>query len=1340
MPETPLPAAPDPKPAPRPRKRWWLRAVVAVVVIVLLVVLLVLLAPTLLSTPPARSLAIGIVNRQLNGKVEVGSWSLGWFSGIEAGDIRVLDANQQPLAELKQFSTGLTLLHAITGRFALGKTTIDGLRVHARMNSGGIWNFSTLAKPGTPAAPPAPADQDRGSSTEAATLPNVSGEIVLTDAQATVEQPGKPTMTVPQMDADLTIPDINSTITDKLEMAVQVAAGAPGKIVLTGTADAIKNNRLASDSANLHQQLEINGIDLQAMLPLLPPSVGITSATGLARANAWVDVANGKSLTASLTLTGDNLKLAGPALHGDTYTSKQLSLKLPNLTGTFPAGLADWQSGRLQTGAAAQDLSVTFDQGSISASVDAVPQALLNLTQNQKPGAVSHLSLNADVDLARLAAVLSHSLQLANGLTLTSGTFKQTTTVTTDEQKATLASTTDLANLAGTRTDPGQAPRPVALHQPIHLDLSAADFAGNRAIPDLRDLHLNLASSFATGNFAGATLAAVQGQLVGHFQQVQAELGQFVQMDPAPLGGDFSVMLASRGDLTTPASTATLTAITSVNNFTRGTATHLPWAALTLSGDLHRGSGSLFVQSLQNGALSLQSGNPQAPTTELAGTIAATFGPGPATSATSAAAAAAPAPGIMTGITDAKVTLTAPSLPALQQLARTFTPPAAAMPAASAAPTAPTAAPATLTSGALALQANLYHQDATLLANITDLTATNVAFTSAGVSYQMKPVHLQLSAAIDPSTSATPTATMMASIHQIRVTKLTGDLGVATLSMPTPITLTDLSSPAPTATGTLQLGAKLEDVAPVLAALQGKPASAYPYTGALTTTQQIKSEQGTLGLDGSLQIARFQVLNPPAPKAAAPSSTPLAGIAALAGGAEPAATPAPAPVAFSEDQLSVADSIQLRDSLNSVTIENLNVAMQSSKALSLSIQHGTVDDLAAARRIALTANVSYDLGKLWPVVHPMLITPGEPDPYADVQAGGAFQKTFTITGSYPATLPFEQAIAQLQILGDVAVGSFSHSGLAITNLDVPITMGHGMLATIFPGKPAGQNTAPPATANSGQLDVGNLFIDLTRSPPRLSSATPAMAVLKNVTVNPLFAQTYLAKIINNPVFAGAQQASGLFTLYLDRCVNLPMGNLVTQRISANDGQANLRFTLTNLNIGVQGLGEIASALKQDSFTANVNDGTVAIAKGFATQHMVFNTGSYNITFDGKVALDTEQLMPLTVTLPGNRLARAVSSDPNVLKYMPDEVTVVMTGTLNHPQVQMDQVLRKLLANAAKKAAIGNITGLLGGNGSGAAGGSNGADAGAATSQPAGSSDNNPLGALLNGLQKKQKNR
>ena len=62
---------------------------------------------------------------------------------------------------------------------------------------------------------------------------------------------------------------------------------------------------------------------------------------------------------------------------------------------------------------------------------------------------------------------------------------------------------------------------------------------------------------------------------------------------------------------------------------------------------------------------------------------------------------------------------------------------------------------------------------------------------------------------------------------------------------------------------------------------------------------------------------------------------------------------------------------------NAVTIKNLSANMQSSGALNVSLQNGRVDDFKNLRNLNLALDLQYDLAKLWPIVHPMLIKPGE---------------------------------------------------------------------------------------------------------------------------------------------------------------------------------------------------------------------------------------------------------------------------------------------------------------------------------------------------------------------------
>ncbi len=335
-----------------------------------------------------------------------------------------------------------------------------------------------------------------------------------------------------------------------------------------------------------------------------------------------------------------------------------------------------------------------------------------------------------------------------------------------------------------------------------------------------------------------------------------------------------------------------------------------------------------------------------------------------------------------------------------------------------------------------------------------------------------------------------------------------------------------------------------------------------------------------------------------------------------------------------------------------------------------------------------------------------------------MKLSGAFTKQWLIGGSYPADQPMATAIKPLQVDADVAVADFEHSGLVVKDLDVPVTVRNGLLVTSYPDGHA----APVATANDGQLDLSALTVDLTQTPYRLTTPA-AKVVLTKATINPLFSQTFLAKVVNNPIFAGAQQATGLIDFTVDSCQHLPLGDLLTQAVPANTGTAAVRFSLTDLHIGLQGLGAVSNALKADSFEANIKDGTVAVAKGISTQHVKFVTGSYTIAFDGDVRLADEAFVPMTVTVPLAKLVeQAGIHDANSLKYVPDTARVPVKGTVHNPDYS---ALLGVVANAAKDAAVkGGLGNLLGGGkGKGGDAKQNPADA---------------IGGFINGLGKKRK--
>ena len=1494
------PSAPSPA---RPKRRWVRGLLVVIAVLVVGLLVLVALAPTLLSTRPAMSLVLKQVNNRLNGRVTVQSVSLGWVTGTRLEGVQVFDDANVSIAQADRIVCPMPLWRAVTGRYPLGDTVIDGLSLDAKYDGQGRLNFAQLVKTTPPAPEPAGAKPAAGPA-EPSKLPDVSGDIKLTNARGTVAQPGKPTVYLSGVAAEVKIPDVNSPVSDHLEAAVKVGDTGPvGHLVADGTASAVKASRVDPDAATIHQTADVTDLDLAAAKPFIPATAGVDTLAGLLAGHLALDVTDGKSATVDALLTGkQKVTIGGPILHGDTFTTNTFAAAVPKLTAAFPDGLGHWQTGRVQVGATqgSDPILLKIDQGQLTVVLDVVPQAVLNLGDGKAPGSAGHVVVKDHFDAAKIVGQLPHTARLGDGTALTGGTLDQLVDLTLTNDKGMVAVKTDLTGVAGNRTVDGKA-EPVTI-KPISLALNATDIGGGSPVNGLRDLGLQLTSGFANADFHGATVGDLTGTLTAQLQQLQAELGQLVDFKGTKLAGDVAVHVNNQGQLTQAPYAATVQVDATVTNLqyadAAGPRVAEPLVRLDVTGQLH-GSEKAAVEQIKDLVVALKAGDATNPSVDvelsvptatlgaspsadfqltrlnalieplqqqfanvpageagivcgggtLTGTasghydhdgvrldpsklslahltvqkqlatgqriaaisddtinlsVAGTVATGPTTAVrlsdlsvadtahlfdvhkgdgelsltkandavsgrgqlavmadlgalsdvaqSLARSTATPTPtagriksghgtgtlafnAAASGHTDitgafdvpdldvasatgdtgpqaAKLTLKAasddaahtltadeisfkapfatatvtglsvllsapstvgelqkaslaidvPDLKTLDELLAAFTVPPPTPPAGAPAPTPPLV----VTAGTFALRADVSQTGGNLTVNVPTLTADHVAFTRGTASYQAKPISGHLAAVVGTADGKT----VLAQLRGLKVTQLDLDAGpVAAVSMPDPIVVTDLSNPAASAAGGVKVVGDLGDLSALLAAYEAKPADAYPYRGQYTLTEAVAGGQA-ITLKGGLTVAKFQVMQ----------------------GQQ---------VQFAEDQLTTGNDLAFGGDFNSVVIHTLTVAMQSSGALNVSVTDGSVIDFGKARALHLPVEVQYDLAKLWPIVHPMLLTPGKPDAYADVKIAGAFKKSWLIGGSYPAG-PFATAVKPLQVDADLAVASLEHSGITVKNLDVPVTVRDGRAVTLKPDGTA----APVATLNDGQADLSALTIDLTQTPMRLS--TPAKkVVLAKVSINPLFTTSVLGKVVNNPVFVGAEQATGLIDLSLDRCDRLPLGDLVKSASPANDGSADIRFSMSSVHIGLPQLAEVSSALNSSSFETHVTDATVAVAKGVETQHIAFVSGPYTIGFDGSIRLSDDAFVPMTVTLPvAIALAKQGALNGSLKQYLPDTVPVALRGTAEHPQLALGDVVGKLLKDAQAKAVKGGLGNLLGGNkgGGGAAGG------------------------------------
>jgi hypothetical protein len=603
----------------------------AIGVLLVLLILLVLLAPTIAGMGVVRSIVVGQINDKLNGSVEIGSYSLGWTSGITADDVKVYDAQHNLVLQLKKLSTGLSLLDALKGNFALGDTTVDVSLDHAEVGEDGQLNYLALLKQEKKVksddALEKPAEKPSESESKPITLPAVSGKLTI-NYQGTVYQNGNALLQMQPSTAVIDIPSINQPITNDIALNYSVNGGSNGVIHIAGSASAVKNSQLDASSATADERLDLSNVDLKALsalLPMVSSSLKLQTA-GIASGSLAVKANGADSIAASGQINVFKFAASGQPLKGaDHVAIDQISIPI-DISRTQKDGepfidvkhadvlLNGGQLGKITLAASApQDALI-----SAAALVPAVVQRVLLGTE---PSSES-LSVNgegtatitASLDVAALASQLPNTIALQQGMQLTQGHLSHQTTIAISKDTAKIDTDTKLPDLKGT-----SAGKPVELSP---IDMAAGLSAVGGASPDLRDLSVHLTSGFLNATGGGATLS--QEKLSGSFDlaNLQAQAAQFVDLDellgappkttaatqPAPtpaltpthvqLAGSGTFDLSTDGDLIKSdgqAKVATSLTITGIDASGIGTLPPVKLASLaaTLGGDLHRSAAAL---------------------------------------------------------------------------------------------------------------------------------------------------------------------------------------------------------------------------------------------------------------------------------------------------------------------------------------------------------------------------------------------------------------------------------------------------------------------------------------------------------------------------------------------------------------------------------------------------------------------------------------------------------------------------------------------------------------------------------------------------------------------------
>lgn len=524
--------------------------------------------------------------------------------------------------------------------------------------------------------------------------------------------------------------------------------------------------------------------------------------------------------------------------------------------------------------------------------------------------------------------------------------------------------------------------------------------------------------------------------------------------------------------------------------------------------------------------------------------------------------------------------------------------------------------------------------------------------------------------AADISTDSTK-ATVTEQLKRVVVSRLNADIpGIARVTMPQAIELTNLDQPTPTANGTVAADGNLQPLGEFLAVVNGT--NPLPVSGTFTTQQKVGTSGDNIALVGGMTLNALKPLGKDAQ-----------------------------PLPQNLQTVELSNDLSMDTKAKSATVKKFDLVAPNAKDVLGFSAGGTIRDLGIKNTFdGLVATLAYDLPQLWPLAQPFVDPTGESIGKIE-KLTGKYQKKFTIAGSYPTVdgkgnpILFNQSVRSISVNGDLQVDSAAlvEKGVEVANLSIPLTVNGGVLKIAK----ADGSLPPDFDVNSGKGRLGGITVDLTAAEPMIAKLDKHPLVV-NATLNPIMSNA-LGKFFN-PVFPNATKARALVTVYLS-ADHLMLGQLLT---TEDSGKATIVLSLTEMEIsnplGEQLLGglfnQASGALKLgggldtgdfQNFRGEMKNATFTLDRGVVTQNATFMLGSveqanadpkakpkalYPFSFTGNVSL-ANLGMNLNAGLPMQLVRDKVKGGDvaKILEFMPDQLPIGFGGTTTTPKLNFN---------------------------------------------------------------------
>jgi hypothetical protein len=519
--------------AKKRRRRWPL----VVVMVLAAIVMLVALAPTILSTGALRRPILKAVSARLPVAVSAEDWSLSWFGSqeirglaVQAADTKVARADkvilQQGLLSLLRDASHIGLV-----RIEGGEVWMEGM---AKVRKAASEKPSTSKPPG-PGNPP--------------TLPQ---EVRI--AKLTVH--GGSTTVVISEGGMANATGSNDQVTFNLPLELATSSQR-GTATAGGTLDGLRADWKGWNFLGVTAQVACKELPLDGVWAIVADLGVSMSGSGTLTGDIHASLGRNGDVAATLDCQGENVGLVADFLQGDRPVLKTLRLA-GQVTYTGVTGAFDFKDLVLESPVASARASGGFTLASLD-------------TQAPQIGG----SVKVTADVARLAAMLPHTMRLPQGVTVQSGMVaasvdaQWTDKPGSKERVLALRLSADVKDVRGEadlKNDLGVTQRrPIAMSpiavaadiEHIYAAAPAADPPADTGAEAVMDFvrSLNVKNLVVSGPFGQVTargrleLFSLRGQL--DLSKAMSEVSQFVDLAGYGGRGAANLYVESTGDFQT---------------------------------------------------------------------------------------------------------------------------------------------------------------------------------------------------------------------------------------------------------------------------------------------------------------------------------------------------------------------------------------------------------------------------------------------------------------------------------------------------------------------------------------------------------------------------------------------------------------------------------------------------------------------------------------------------------------------------------------------------------------------------------------------------------------------